>query len=202
MGKKKFDKAKTKSETEGLELAVFLTNNFAALAEVDVDLAPKTTVGRKVQQYLDHHAGRRHENRLRGIVCVRDIFRNSTGGRVHLVAGLEGPIGEAVSAEVIGQPIDYEAKHKYLRKLAEQAAESKAPKAGNIHFHILPCAKRRVTPATILSLIRRDHGMQNDLQQIADSKFYVLVNLPNKPFWRPNVDKAMLNALFGYEPED
>ncbi|QQS23308.1 hypothetical protein IPM19_01950 [bacterium] len=201
MAKKKFDKAKTKAETEGLELAVFLASNFRALEYVDVNLEPKTTVGKKIQNYLDRHSARKHENILHGIVCVRDVFKNSTGGRIHLVAGLEGPIVEAVSSEVIGEPIDYEAKHKYLKKLAELVAESKAPKAGNIHFHLLECSKKRVTPANILQLIRRDHGMQNDLQQIADSKISVLINLPKKPYWRPNVDSAMINHLFSHQPE-
>lgn len=202
MAKRKSNKTKTKFEQEGLALASFVSTYFPALAEVDVDFDPKTVVGKRIKDYIQAHSGRKHENRLRGIICVKDVFNNSTGGRVHLIAGLQGPIVESMAPEIIGQPIDYEAKHKFLKKLVEKVAESKAPAAGNIHFHLLHCNNKRITPQTILSLIRRDHGMQNDLQQIADSKFYVLINLPNKPYWRPDADSSMIHAMFGprYEP--
>ncbi len=195
----KVAKTKTTYDKEGLELAVYAAYNFPILEKEPLYLQPKVEWMRKAQRFLDRNTTRIHENKLRGIICVRDAFRNSTGGRVDLIAGLEGPIVEAIQYEVIGEPIKYDAKNKYFKRALKLASGIKPPDAGNIHFHLLHCDQEKVTPLTILDLIAREHGVQNDLRNVGEFKISVLISVRNDPYWRKNVDKQMLQALFGQE---
>lgn len=187
-------RTKTNFDTDALNLAVWLTKNFSCLEEQPVDLEPKSHVQKKIQKYLDRHIGRMEENRLHAIIAARDVYRKAHGGRIHLLAGLEGPIVDAIMPQVISEPIDYEAKHKYLVKAVEKASETKAPKVGNIHFHLFRCRLSTVLPATLLQFLRTEHGYQNELHQISDFRFYLFNEV--KPCWVPNVNAEMINNLF------
>lgn len=194
----KVKKTKTTYQKEGLELAVYLANNFIYLKKDEpINLKAHLTYEQKIQKYLDIHTGRMHENYLRGIICVTDPYKNATGGRIHLIAGLQGPVIEAVQSNVISQPIDYEAKNRYLKRLLNAVSDEPMPKAGNIHFHLFYCNRPVVRPIDISHFISKEHGVQNDLQLTADIKMSVLVNLASKPYWRKNVDRVMLQTLFG-----
>ncbi len=193
-------KIKTKAtfEVDALFYASYIAKHFHFLTEKHVDLDPKIELSKNIQKYLDLNKGRIQENKLRGIIGVRDSFKNATGGRIHLIAGLNGPIIEAIESQVINGRISYDFKNKYLRKLIETASGIKPPQAGNIHFHLFHCNSfEPVTPKTILDFIISEHGLQNNLQQISSSKISALVNLPSSSYWRPNVDTSMINNLFG-----
>ncbi len=196
----KVAKEKTKFDNEGLELAVYAANNFPALTENVVDIKAKTTWMKKIQEFLDTHSARVRDNKLRGIICVVDSFRNATGGRVDIIAGLEGSIVEAFEIFTEGQP-KYKAKSDLFKRMLKHASCVKAPYAGNIHFHLFHCKYEKVTPRMILDFLHTEHGPDNDLHYKADFKFAVLVNLPSKPYWRKNGNAEMLQALFGKERE-
>lgn len=194
--KSKSKKAKTNFETDALNLAVYLDSNFKSLQEKAVDLIPKNELAKKIQKYLNDHADRIDDNELLGIIGIHDVYRNHTGGRIHLIIGLRGPLVESVQPKVVSQPIDYEYKNKLLIKAVQITSDTQAPKVGNIHFHLFHCSGRNVSPRTLLEFIRSEHGYQNDLQQIADSRMSVLVNLKGKPYWRPNVNADMVQTIF------
>lgn len=193
----KVTKTKTRFDIEALNLAVYLDSHFHFLQEKTIDLTPKNTLAKKIQSYLDKKHDRIEDNKLLGIIGIHDNFRNHTGGRIHLIAGMQGPLIESIQKQVVEHPIDYEIKHKLLVKAVQIASGVKAPKVGNIHFHLFHCNTVKVKPGTLLELIRKDHGFQNDVQQIATSSLYIMMNLRNKPYWRPNVDTEMVDTLFG-----
>lgn len=193
-------KEKTKFDQEGLELAVYAANGFNELTKDVVDIKAKATWMKKIQEFLDLHVCRVHDNKLRGVICVVDSFRNSTGGRVDIIAGLEGPIAESLEIFTEGQP-KYKAKSDLFKRMIKNASGIKPPYAGNIHFHLFHCKYDKVTPKMILDFLHIEHGPDNDLHYKADFKFAVLINLPSKPYWRKNANAEMLQSLFGQDRE-
>ncbi len=190
-------KTKTSFEEDALKLAEFVEKHFKLLKIEKAQLNFSRTAYKKIQNYLDEQSDRVSKNVLRGIIGVHDVWRNHTGGRIHLIVGLEGPIVEAISASVVSEPIDYETKSRYLTRVLENVSGSIAPKVGNIHLHLLHCDGNKVSPITLLDFIRKEHGMQNDIQQLSDCKMYEFVNTARLPYWRPNVDRTMIQNLFG-----
>ena len=193
----KIPKTKTNFSTDALNLANYLYINFVLLKDHQIDLDPKTSLLKKIQIYLDKNKERIHHNNLLGIIGVHDNFRNHTGGRIHLVVGLQGPLVEAIQRQVVPQPIDYESKSKLLIKALENVSGSKAPKVGNIHFHLFLSNGRSVTPKVLLDFIRDEHGHQNDLQHIADAHMYKFaINTKGEAVWEPNVNSEVIADLF------
>ncbi len=176
-------KAKTHLDTHALELAVYLWNNFESTRHVKPVLTYKSELAKKIQNYLDENAKRISENTLLGIIAVQDIFRNATGGRIHMIAGMRGPLVEAFQEQAVQHPIDYEDKHKCLIQAVESTSGVKGPEPGNDHFHPLNCILRGIQPATLFEFIRKEHGFQNELQQVAPSRLFVLKIGGHGYFW-------------------
>lgn len=196
----KVAKEKTKFDNEGLNLAVYCANNFLNLKKGVVDLKPKTTWMRDVQEYLDENFARVNDNILRGAICVADSFRNATGGRVHIIVGLSGPVMESFEIFKAGEP-KYKAKSDLFKRMLKNASGIKPPYAGNIHFHLFHCKHEKVTPKMIIDFLAIEHGPPNDLNYIAQFNFAVLINLPHKPYWRKNGNAEILQSLFGKDRE-
>lgn len=191
----KKQKTKANFQTDALNLAYYLTTNFPALTENIPQVNTKYVVGRKLQSYLEQNKHRIAENNLRGVVAVKDVWRNSTGGRIHLVPALDGPLGEAFEPRVVELPIDYEDKHAYFLEAVAAASNTTPPWAGNIHFHPMLCKLRGFQPATLLHSIQKEHGFQNEIQQLADAKLYILMPMAGQPYWRPANAEIIYNLF-------
>jgi hypothetical protein len=188
-------KEQTRLDSEGVALASFIHTNFSALRKNFIDLEPKQTLGRVVQAYIDANKIRIADNYLTGIIAISDVWRHATGGRIHLVAGMLGPIVESLHPPAVKQPIDYEVKSRLLLKAIAQASGLAPPFAGKIHVHLWHATKTRVQMSDLLEFLRREHGFQNDLQQLADVKPYFFMGLSGQPYWRPANNEIVNRAL-------
>ena len=193
---KRLPKGQTRLNVEGVELGDFISKNFSSLTERFVELTSKSVLSAVIQEYLDTNKHRIRENRLRGIMAFQDPYINSTGGRVHLVVGVSGPLADSFGPEVIIEPADYEDKSKYFIKAIESTSEEKCPWIGNIHVHVYRCGNTQAKPKELVDLIRIEHCIQNNLQQTADYKPYVFVYSPDgQSHWRyATID--VMNNLF------
>lgn len=194
--KKNKDKAKADFHTHALDLARFISQNFQMLQVHPAVLHYKKTAADLVRQYLASNAERKDENLLSGIIAVRDIAKNATGGRIHLVVGLKGPIGEVFQSGVIHHPIDYESKSKFFLQILELTNDEQRPWIGNIHVHPFLCDGTPVKPGTLLDFVRREHGYQNELLQQVDAKIYRYRSDQGIPFWDP-CNHEIIQAVLG-----
>lgn len=188
-------KTQTRLEVEAVQMADYVWRQFANLRTAPVDLAPKQALHRLVQKYLDDNAYRNGDNQLTGIIAIQDIWKHSTGGRVHLVVGLTGPLVESLRPPAVRHPIDYENRSRIFVKAITSVSEEKPPWAGNIHFHLWHATKHRVQMSDVLEFLRKEHGFQNDLQQLADVRPFVFVALAGQPYWRPANNDVVNRAL-------
>lgn len=187
-------KEQTLIGVEGLELADYASRNFEYLQSNSVDLTPTSKVGSIIQKYLDDNIARVAENRLTGIIAIQDVWRNATGGRVELIAGLVGPLVEAVQSSNIPYPVDYEVKDKAFKKALRVASGDKTPFVGKIHFHLWHSITPRVTMFDVLEFLRTEHGSQNEVKQKANIVPYVYIGRAAGSFWRP-ADSGIVNAI-------
>lgn len=193
-------KEKTLLEVEGVLLAEYIWDNYEALSKSHGLVGLKSVSAKRIDAFLGMNFERIGSNRLNGILAFQDPFRRSTGARVHLVVGISGLLAEAYAdPEVVKPPTEYEDKSHFFLKVVESASETKRPYVGNIHVHIFPCNKEKVTPGDLTKLIQADHGYQNELQQIADYKPFVFIKRENGSYWLPTNAKTM-NYLFGKKP--
>ncbi|HMQ01751.1 MAG TPA: hypothetical protein PKD79_01630 [Candidatus Doudnabacteria bacterium] len=192
---KKARNPKTTLKEQGLAVAMYVHDNFHWLAKQAVDLQPKQILHHIVQGYLNTNKHRLLENKLTGIVAIQDVWRNATGGRVHLVVGASGPLIESMQRQIISYPIDYEAKSRLLLRAIASVCGYKAPWAGNIHFHLWHTKQPEVQLSEVLHFLRQEHGFQNELQQLADVKLFLLIPLASQPRWQETTRQALCRVL-------
>ncbi len=181
----KLDPGKTTMEAHGLNLGLFIGHNMLDLRTKVPTIIPASQVASKVvQKYLNDNAHRIDQNCVRGIVAVRDSWRNHTGGRVHLFVGLNGPIGECFQSSVLNEPMDYELKSKFFLSAISSVSGKARPWVGRIHVHPMLCSGEYFGVKELLQFIRQEHGYQNDVQQLADVSIYFLdYNHDRSPSW-------------------
>lgn len=182
-------------EDEGLDLALRITELFDATKAMPIQLKQTSVAAKLVQQFLNKHANHAHNNELKGIVAIRDTFKNATGGRVHLIAGIAGPLADAFSERVLPKPIDYELKSKLFLRALASASGKKIENAGNIHVHVLNCYGKPYTPKDLIVFLKEEHGYQNEVLQLASFQLYYLDLKAKSPSWKV-AGTSELNDLF------
>lgn len=179
----KTQKTKTTMEDQGLTLALRITELFDYTKSNPIRLKQTSIASKVVQQYLDKHTKLISNNELKGIVVIRDTFKNATGGRVHLILGVSGPLADAFSERVLPQPIDYELKSRLFLRALASASGKKIANAGNIHVHVLNCYGKAYTPKDLIFFLKEEHGHQNEVLQLANFEMYYLDINANPPTW-------------------
>lgn len=188
-------RTKTTLEIEGLKLAAFVQRYFKYTQNKRVYLKPTNTVAKTIQRFLDKNMGLSDRNELKGIVAIRDTFKNSTGGRVHLIVGVAGPLGEAFDKRVLPNPIDYELKSKLFLKAISSVTGLKVPKSGNIHLHVMNCIGKKIQAKDLIAFLQEEHGYQNDILQMAEFKIYYLDSTEGNAFWK-SATPSIIKSIF------
>lgn len=188
-------KKQTTLEVEGLELARTIYRTFDLTTKYRIKLNPTTIVAKAVQKYLDSNLKTAPFNKLRGILAIQDSFPNATGGRVHLIAIVSGPLGEAFDSRIIPAPTDYEDKSRLFLKALSGLSKRKIDGAGNIHVHVLNYYGKSYRPKDLIAFLRDEHGHQNEVLQIAPFKMFYLDTSASEPDWKV-ANSSTLKKMF------
>lgn len=179
----KAQKTKTTLEKEGLQLALQIQEWFEYTKTQPIKMKQTTVAGKLIQQFLDKNAKLAKHNTLKGIIAIKDTFKNATGARVHLIPLVSGPIADAFSERSLPKPIDYELKSKLFTIALNSAAGKKMIDAGNIHVHVLNCFGKIYTPKDLIDFLKEEHGYQNEVLQLAGFQIFYL-DTTNAPSWQ------------------